>query len=213
MVAELSHVRASYDLVADRYANAVSGELAHRPLERALLGALPELAGVRTRPGVVADLGAGPGHVAADLGAAGVATVAVDISPRMAAIARRDHGVAAAAGSLTALPFADASLAAAVAWYVVIHLNDHELAAAATELARVLRPGGIAIMSIHVGDEVRHLDQWFELPVDLDFRFRSVEAIRSVLTGAGLTPVATLEREPIPDVEAPTRRAYVVARR
>jgi hypothetical protein len=50
-------------------------------------------------------------------------------------------------------------------------------------------------------------------PVDLDFRFMHPEAVRGVLEAAGLVVQATLEREPIPDVEAQTRRAYLLASR
>jgi SAM-dependent methyltransferase len=206
-------VRSSYDRVARQYADEFDDELSHRPLERALLGALPDLAGLDAAPGVAADLGAGPAHVARHMRAGGVPTIAIDLAPAMATIAYHRNQVPSAAGSLTALPLADGSLAAAVVLYAVIHLDDTGLAAAAGELARVLRPGGVALVSIHIGDEVRHLDEWHGERVDLDFRFLHPEALGRVLAGAGLVVEATLEREPIPDVEAETRRAYLIARR
>jgi SAM-dependent methyltransferase len=206
-------VRGSYDRIARQYAEEFRDELSHRPLERALLGALPELAGLEATAGVVADLGAGPAHVARHLRAAGVTTVAVDLSPAMAAIAVHRNGVSSAAGSLTALPLAHGSLAAAVVFYALIHLDDPGLAAAAGELARVLRPGGVALVSIHIGDEVRHIADWHGEPVDLDFRFLQPGTLQRLLASAGLIVEAVLEREPIPDVEAQTRRAYLLARR
>jgi SAM-dependent methyltransferase len=142
-----------------------------------------------------------------------VPTVAVDLSPAMAAVAHHRNHVPSAAGSLTALPLADGSLAAAVAFYAVIHLDDGGLATAAGELARVLRPGGVALVSIHVGDEVRHVDEWHGEPVDLDFRFLQPGTLRRLLAAVSLVVEAVLEREPIPDVEAQTRRAYLLARR
>jgi SAM-dependent methyltransferase len=210
---EASTVGGSYDRIARQYAEEFDDELSHRPLERALLGALPELAGLDATPGVVADLGAGPAHVARHLRDADVPAVAVDLAPAMAAVAHHRNQVPSAAGSLTALPLADGSLAAAVVFYAVIHLDDAGLAAAAGELARVLRPGGVALVSIHVGDEVRHVDEWHGETVDLDFRFLQPDALRRTLLGKGLVVEATLEREPIADIEAQTRRAYVLARR
>lgn len=206
-------VRDSYDRVAHWYADEFDGELSYRPLERALLAALPELAGMDATPGPVADLGGGPGHIARHLRAAGVPTMTIDLSPAMAAVARHRNQVPAAAGSLTALPLAAGSLAGAVVFYAVIHLDDAALAVAATELARVLRAGGVAIVSIHIGDELRHVDEWHGHRVNLDFRFFQPSALHQVLAEAGLRVEATLEREPIPDVEGQTRRAYVVARR
>jgi SAM-dependent methyltransferase len=206
-------VRAGYDRVASRYADELEDELTHRPLERALLGALGELAGLDANPGLVADLGAGPGHIARHVRQLGLDVVAIDLSPAMAAIAVRRNGVPAAAGSLVALPIADGSLAAAVVFYAVIHLDDAALEACAAELARVLRGGGVAIVSIHVGTEVRHLDEWWGEPVDLDFRFFEPATITAVLDAAGLTVEATLARAPIPDVETQTHRAYLIARK
>lgn len=213
MAFEASTVGGSYDRIARQYAEEFDDELSHRPLERALLGALPELAGLDATPGVVADLGAGPAHVARHLRDADVPAVAVDLAPAMAAVAHHRNQVPSAAGSLTALPLADGSLAAAVVFYAVIHLDDAGLVAAAGELARVLRPGGVALVSIHVGDEVRHVDEWHGETVDLDFRFLQPDALRRTLLGKGLVVEATLEREPIADIEAQTRRAYVLARR
>ena len=213
MTLDPATVRGSYDRIARQYAEEFDDELSHRPLERALLGALPELAGLDATPGVVADLGAGPAHVARHLRGAGVPTVAVDLAPAMATVAHHRNRVPSAAGTLTALPLADGSLAAVVVFYAVIHLDDAGVAAAAGELARVLRPGGVALVSIHIGDEVRHVDEWHGEPVDLDFRFLLPGTLRRVLRGVGLVVEAILEREPIPDVEAQTRRAYLLARR
>jgi SAM-dependent methyltransferase len=213
MALDPATVRGSYDRIARQYAEEFDDELAHRPLERALLGALPEQAGLDASPGVVADLGAGPGHVARYLRGAAVPAVAVDLAPAMAAVAHHRNHVPAAAGSLTALPLADGSLAAAVVFYALIHLDNDGLAAAASELARVLRRGGVALVSIHIGDEVRHVDDWHGEPVDLDFRFLQPGTLRRVLAEVGLVVEAILEREPIPDVEAQTRRAYLLARR
>jgi SAM-dependent methyltransferase len=206
-------IRRSYDRVAERYATEVGGELDRRPLERALLAALPELAGLDDDSGVIADLGAGPGHVARHLRGLGHPVVALDLSPAMATIALERYGVPAVAGSLTTLPFADASLGAAVVLFAWIHLDDAGLAAAAAELTRVLRPGGVAVVSFHIGDHFVHLDEWFGQAVDVDFRFLRPTDVTDVLARAGLAVVATLEREPVPDVEAQTRRCYLFARR
>jgi trans-aconitate methyltransferase len=55
-------VRRSYDAVAEAYAAGFRDELAGKPQDRALLACLAEQA----EPGApVADLGCGPGHVAA----------------------------------------------------------------------------------------------------------------------------------------------------
>jgi len=206
--------RRSYDRAAASYADRFDHELDGKPLDRALLAFLPELAGILRDPGVIADLGSGPGHVGRHVrDVTGVPVVAVDLSPAMAALATHRHDVPAAAGSLTALPLADASVAAAVAFYCLIHLDDAGLAAASAELHRVLRPGGIALVAIHTGDEVRHVEELVDTPVDLDFRFMSTATLCGAFEHAGLLIEATLERHGDPAVESPTLRAYVLGRR
>jgi hypothetical protein len=54
-------VRRSYDAVAEHYVASFGGELAGKPLDRALLACLLEQSG---QDAPVADLGCGPGHVA-----------------------------------------------------------------------------------------------------------------------------------------------------
>ena len=78
-------LRRSYDEVAEEYSTRIGDELAHKPLDRALLRALVE----QTPSGSpVADLGCGPGHVAAWLARNGATAVGIDISPGMVAVGR-----------------------------------------------------------------------------------------------------------------------------
>lgn len=114
-------VRRSYDTVAEEYAAGFRDELAGKPLDRALLTCLAEQAG---EGAPVADLGCGPGHVAAWLAGRGVAAVGIDLSPGMIAVGRRDYPQAEfREGDFLALPAADGEFGAAVAFYSIIHLG------------------------------------------------------------------------------------------
>ncbi|MFD0276600.1 class I SAM-dependent methyltransferase [Kitasatospora sp. NPDC127111] len=207
--ADHGRVRDSYDVVAQEYRDRIGGELAHKPVDRALLGAVVEAAA----GGPVADLGCGPGHVAGWLTAHGAEVVGIDLSPAMVEIARREHpGAEFREGDLLRLPATDGEFAAAVALYSVIHLDPAELAPAFTELRRVLRPSGSLLVSFHIGTEVRRLDEWWGHEVDVDFHFLQPDVVAGLLTGAGFTVEARLEREPLPE-EAETRRCYLLARR
>ena len=81
------------------------------------------------------------------------------------------------------------------------------------EVARVLRPGGVLLLAFHVGDETVHLDEWWGQPVSLDFRFFRPEEMADSLRKAGFEVEEIVEREPYPDVEHPSRRAYIFARK
>jgi SAM-dependent methyltransferase len=214
MVLDPDAVRRSYDAAALAYAERFDDELDRKPFDRALLGALAELAELGERPGVVVDLGSGPGQIGRYVGrVSGLPVVAIDLSPAMARLALHRHGLPAAAGSLRAVPMAERSVGAAVAFYCFIHLDDDGLAEAAGELFRILRPRGVAIVTIHTGDEVRHVTELVDTPVDLDFRFMAVETLTDALERAGLVVDSTLTRRGVAGVESETLRAYVVVRR
>ncbi len=207
--------RRSYDAVAERYAAELGSELDSKPLDRALLGVIAELAG----RGPVADVGCGPGHVGAYLRGLGVPTVGVDISPRMCIVATREGHVPSAAGDMGALPLASSSVEAIICFYAVIHLDSAERLAAYSEFARVLRPGGHAIVAFHVFDDesgvgaVRTRMEWWGHDVDLTFRFLDPAEELAALAGAGLEPTARLDRGPHIGAEHPSHRSYLLVRR
>ena len=159
--------------------------------------------------GLVGDLGCGPGHVAAYLADRGVRVVGVDLSPGM--LAQAPAGLPVVAGDLRALPLRDGTLSAAVAFYSLIHLPPRTEVAALAEIRRVLAPGGVLLAAVHVGSEVRHLDEWWGVPVSVDFRFFEVAELTGWLERAGLEVEDMVEREHYPDVEVATRRVYVRA--
>ncbi|WP_433235784.1 class I SAM-dependent methyltransferase [Streptosporangium sp. CA-135522] len=203
-------VRRSYDTVADTYAVTFRDELAGKPLDRALLTCLLE----QTEPGTpIADLGCGPGHVAAWLAEHGAGTVGIDLSPAMVAVGRREHPAAEfREGDLLALPAMDGEFGSAVAFYSVIHLDPSELRPAFEEVRRTLRPRGLLLLAFHIGSEVRHLDEWWGHKVDVDFRFFEPSFVAGVLEEVGFAVEMRMERTHHAG-EVETRRAYLLARR
>lgn len=116
-------------------------------------------------------------------------------------------------GDMLHLPFENGSLAGLIAFYSIIHFDDAQLATAFSEMARVLDPGCPVALAFHIGDEVVHRDQWWDMPVVLDFRFLEPASVNQLLGKAGFEIDSALEREPYPDVEYQSRRAYIVARK
>ncbi len=214
-MSDAATTRRSYDAVASRYAVEIGEELASKPLDRALLAAVVELADGRP----VGDLACGPGHVAAHLAAAGADVLALDLSPRMCAItAGRGRTARVCAGDLTALPLRSNTLGAVVCMYAVIHLDTAQRALAYREFSRVLVPGGHALVAFHVSDPEHDSDttstvsDWWGHDVDLDFRFLDPERKAATLDAAGLTMVAHLDRRPLPGAEHPSKRSYLLVR-
>lgn len=199
--------RMSYNRVAGEYARRMNDELDHKPLDRELLDAFGASA-----HGLICDLGCGPGHAAAYLRQRGADVVGVDLSDAMVEQARLLHPeIRFLQADMRRLPFEDASLAGVVALYSLIHLAPAEIPAALRELRRVLRPGGALLVSFHCGEETRHFDEWWGERVNLDFHFFTPQHMRDWLTSTGFMDIQVTERQPYPEVEVQTQRAYILA--
>lgn len=209
---DLASTRATYDRVAEEYAARIAGELAGKPIDRALLACFVEQVGGL---GLIADIGCGPGHVAAYMHELGAQVVGIDLSPKMVAIAQqRSPDISFEQGSMLALAQPDASWGGIVALYSLIHLPQDERPRALAEFHRVLRPGGLLLLAFHMGDEQRHLDEWWGQEVSLDIWFLQPHEIESLLRDAGFTVEMSLVRQPYaPDVEHQSQRAYILARK
>jgi SAM-dependent methyltransferase len=192
----LSATRQSYDTVAADYAELLSGELAAKPLDRAVLATFSELVAA-DGGGPVVDAGCGPGRITQHLASLGLDVRGVDLSPRMVQEARRRHpGLRFDEGHLGRLDAGDGSLAGLVAWYSVIHMPTGELPGVFAEFARALRPGGRVLLAFQVGEEPVVLQQAYGHEVALVVHRRPVETVVGLLAGAGLTVHARLLRDP-----------------
>lgn len=201
----------SYDRVADEYVRRIADELRHKPLDRELL----ERFAARVRDaGPVCDMGCGPGHVARYLCELGVPVCGIDLSPALVERASRlNPGIKFEQGDMLALDAPDNAWAGIAAFYSIIHVPRDDMARALGEFFRVLRPGGILLLAFHVGDDTIHLDEWWDQKVCLDFFFFRSDEMAGYLRTTGFEIDEIIEREPYPEVEHPSRRAYVFARR
>jgi SAM-dependent methyltransferase len=137
----------------------------------------------------------------------------VDLSAQMVAEARRlNPDIEFHQGDMLALTDADDSWGGIAAFYCIIHVPRGQIVDALREMRRVLKPGGLLLISFHVGEEIKHLDEWWEKPVNLDFQFFLPDEMESWLEDAGFEVEETLVRGPNPEVEVETWRGYIFAR-
>jgi ubiquinone/menaquinone biosynthesis C-methylase UbiE len=141
-------------------------------------------------PGNVLDLGCGTGEIAAAIGQMGYQVTACDFAEKMMDSARRGHpGTSVKWVCLEpnweALPFEDASFDGILASSVFEYLVDVPRVAA--ELARVLRPGGVLLLTVpNPGNFVRRLESWLQ-PMFLNHhlsllhRFKRIESYAAYL--------------------------------
>jgi SAM-dependent methyltransferase len=205
------NTRTSYDAVAKEYAEKFKDEMDAKPFDRECLDRLARKVGTL---GPICDLGCGPGQIARYLHRQGVDTLGVDLSPRMVAEAQRlNPEIHFHQGDMLSLPDADNSWGGIAAFYCIIHIPREKIVDALREMKRVLKSDGVLLITFHIGAEVKHLDDWWEKPVNLDFAFYQPEEMEKWLMEAGFGLEETHIREPNPEVEVATRRAYLFAKR
>jgi SAM-dependent methyltransferase len=207
----IENTQASYDRVAAEYADRYKDEMDDKPFDR---DCLDRLAGAVGDSGPICDLGCGPGQVARYLHRQGVETLGVDLSPKMVAEAQRSNPeIHFHQGDMLSLPDVDNSWGGIAAFYCIIHIPREHIVDALREMKRVLRPGGTLLITFHIGEEIKHIDEWWEKPVNLDFAFYLPDAMEAWLKETGFDLMDALVREPNPEVEVATRRAYLFARK
>jgi SAM-dependent methyltransferase len=204
-------IRESYDRLAEEYARRIFDELQHKPLDRELLDRFARETDGR---GDVCDMGCGPGHVARHLRDAGASVFGLDLSPRMLEQARKlNPDIPFREGNMMSLDIADGTLAGIAAFYAIVNIPRQSLALAFREFRRVLRPEGLLLLAFHMGEEIIREEELWGQKISMDFLLFQPSEIKAGLEAAGLTVEEVVEREPYPDVEYPSRRAYIFARK
>jgi ubiquinone/menaquinone biosynthesis C-methylase UbiE len=204
-------IRESYDRLAEEYTRRIADELRHKPLDRELLDRFAQQTKDR---GDVCDMGCGPGHVARFLRDAGASVSGLDLSPGMLQQARKlNPDIPFREGDMLSLDLPDATLAGVAAFYAIVNIPRRSHPTAFREIHRVLQPQGLLLLAFHTGNQTLHEDELWGHKISLDFLLLPPSEIKLDLEAAGFTIEEVIEREPYPDVEYPSRRAYIFARK
>ena len=172
-------VRRAYDELAETYDETRSTN--GRAVE--LLGAFLESLPASAR---VLDAGCGSGSPALERIDRAGAAVGLDLSRRQLQLAAESApGAALAQGDMTALPFEDDSFDGVVACWSLIHIPMADHAAVVGESARVLRPGGRALVCEGTHEWVGENPDWLDSGVGMAWNIAGAETTREQLLDAG----------------------------
>ena len=81
-------------------------------------------------------------------------------------------------------------------------------------MLRVLVPGGLLLLSFHIGEDTSHVEDLWGYGVALEINFFRTKTVADYLRLAGFEIDEVVEREPYaPVVEYQSRRAYIFARK
>ena len=205
-----SELQRSYDAVASAYAEEFKDELSHKPFDRKMLAWLVEKT---HRRGMICDMGCGPGQIARYLHDCGASVCGIDLSEEMVRVAATTHPqITFMQGDMLSLnKIPDNSYAGIAAFYSIIHIPRPAIVSALNELKRVLMPEGVLLLTHHIGKDIVHRDEFLGEQVSLDFIFFETQEMKDYLTQADFVLDEVIERDPYPDVEYPSRRAYIFA--
>jgi len=104
------------------------------------------------RGAIVADLGCGGGRDLRRFARSGMAPIGLDRSHALCRTAWEVSGRPIVVGDLTALPFGSAAFDAVWSAAAMLHLTPAEAERAFWEIRRVLRPGGLALITLKEGE-------------------------------------------------------------
>ncbi len=209
----VSSARAVYEVAGPTYVQFAGTDInsaTEHPIDRTLLGAFVEL--IKRQPlRRVADVGCGPGRVAALMADQGLSVLGVDVSRAMLEIARVAHPrIEFVGGQLDALPIESGALAGAACWYSIIYTPQSRLVEAFEELARVLIPGGCLLLAFQEGGQPVHRDDAFGSGLPLTSYRHSLSDVVGHLEESGFRISATVVRAPELEHET-TSQGFVVA--
>jgi SAM-dependent methyltransferase len=190
------HLRATadaYDAVVVLYDEMAREALDGQPLDRAVLRAFAEFV-QEGEPGLVAELGCGPGRTTAHLRDLGLDVFGVDLSPAMIQLARRNHpDLRFELDSMDALDLDDSALRGIASWYSLIHIPAQEVPRYLAEFARLLAPGGHLLLGFF--DAEGEPLSAFDHKVTTAYRW-PIDELASLAGEAGFVEVGRMLREP-----------------
>ena len=130
------------------------------------------------------DIGSGPGRDTVAFQDDGFDTIGVDLAPANVALMRTRGGVGSA-GSLYALPFADASFDALWTMSTFVHVPHDRFDKAMNELVRVVTPGALLAIGTWGGRDFEGVPEFGELRPYRFFSLASHDRWRSRLERHG----------------------------
>jgi ubiquinone/menaquinone biosynthesis C-methylase UbiE len=179
-MADTDDVRRACDELGDDYAAERERDgRGQRVLEAFLDAAAPER---------VLDAGCGPGVPVLDRLDRSTTAIGLDLSrEQLRRAVEHVPGASVLQGGMTRLPFAADTFDAAVAYWSLIHVPLGGHGTAIDEFARVLRPGGRALVCEGREEWVGENPDWLDSGVGMAWELAGVAATREQLHAAGFT--------------------------
>jgi len=206
----INEVQNCYNLAAQEYSAKFSDELEGKPFDRNLLTRFAKSA---VPTGKYLDLGTATGHIADYLYKQGLKNITgVDIAEQALAVARLNYPhLKFENRNIFDTQLKDETIDGIVCFYGIVHFTYKEINRAIGEWKRILKPGGKALFSFHIGDDdsirvEKFLDKENAKATWNNFR---VERIVVLLNNNKIEYDEVIIRYPYTNKEHPSKRCYI----
>jgi ubiquinone/menaquinone biosynthesis C-methylase UbiE len=204
-------IKQTYDNVATEYGEYAKHALAQKPLDRKILELFAERVGSSE---TVYDIGCGPGTVTRYLKSLGMNIIGIDISAKMVEIARKQNPkIHFEQGDVFNLKLKENTLGSIIAYYLIINFLRVDIPTVSKEMFRVLRQGGILLLTFHVGENTIPIEEYLGKKVTMKFVLFQPEEIKAILQRSGFQIDEIIVRRPYTDVERDLPKAYIFAQK
>lgn len=199
-----------YNAVSRIYADKYSDEILLKPtVQQYLTDFVKDIGG----NGLICDMGCGPGQVARYLkNNLNCNSTGVDISPKMIEIASAiNPGIVFKAADV--LEMEETGLYhGIIGLYFIVNFPPAALPQVFSKLNQLLNDKGKLLVSFHIGnDELNRVNDLWGSGKACDFYFFNPETVSKYLQQCGFKVTGIRLREPNPELEYSSKRAYVFA--
>jgi len=208
---DFDEVRTCYRETAREYHEEFKNELDGKPFDREILARFAASLAPEDR---VVEFGAGSGHVSKFLYDRGLRNLtATDISEPSLEIGRSAYPmIRFEYADMTATAYDDRSIDGIVCFYGIVHFTYKEIGEALAEWKRILKMGGKALFSFHVGeDESIRIDKFLgKEKAKATWNLFKADAVLDVMHDEGIAYEEAVIRYPYIGLEHPSRRCYIL---
>jgi ubiquinone/menaquinone biosynthesis C-methylase UbiE len=209
MEQDIGKIENCYNAVAREYAEFFAGEHEKKPQDQEQLKRFALQ--MRDRSPIW-EFGCGPGHTAQYVTDLGIEISGLDLSEKILEQAQAAHPtISFRKGNMLDLDFSENSIAGVLSFYAIVHFTADQVLRAFQEIYRVLQPNGLYLFTYHIGEGTIHVEEFLGQHIDLNWMLFKSDFILSSLKQAGFESIEIIERDPYPDVEYQSRRAYAFA--
>lgn len=206
----LEEVRHCYELTAEEYSAQFSNELDGKPFDRSILS---RFVMEFKRTDKFIDAATGTGHIANFLHLLGLEDITgIDISERSLEVAQKKYpNLKFENRNIFSTGYKNNSIDGIVCFYGIVHFAYKEIDLTIKEWKRILRPGGKALFSFHIGeDDSLRVEKYLDKEgAKATWNYFRVEEIIDILNDNEIEYDEVVIRYPYINKEYPSKRCYI----